>query len=166
MLKPYLLLALSLFAGIRLSAQVTLEECVTLAQDNYPLIQKYDLLKQTKEVNLSDINKSWLPQINVYGQGTVQNETPSFPESLAGIISQTGATISGLNEWQYKVGADISQNIWDGGTSKTKRKIEHAEDAERQAAMDVQLYAIRERVEDLYFGILLMEHAGIAPKQS
>ena len=157
MLKLYLLLALSLFAGIRLSAQVTLEECVTLAQDNYPLIQKYDLLKQTKEVNLSDINKSWLPQINVYGQGTVQNETPSFPESLAGIISQTGATISGLNEWQYKVGADISQNIWDGGTSKTKRKIEHAEDAERQAAMDVQLYAIRERVEDLYFGILLMD---------
>lgn len=157
MLKPYLLLALSLFAGIRLSAQVTLEECVTLAQDNYPLIRKYDLLKQTKEVNLSDINKSWLPQINVYGQGTVQNETPSFPESLAGIISQTRATISGLNEWQYKVGADISQNIWDGGTSKTKRKIEHAEDAERQAAMDVQLYAIRERVEDLYFGILLMD---------
>lgn len=157
MLKPYLLLALSLFAGIRLSAQVTLEECVTLAQDNYPLIRKYDLLKQTKEVNLSDINKSWLPQINVYGQGTVQNETPSFSESLAGIISQTGATISGLNEWQYKVGADISQNIWDGGTSKTKRKIEHAEDAERQAAMDVQLYAIRERVEDLYFGILLMD---------
>lgn len=157
MLKPYLLLALSLFAGIRLSAQVTLEECVTLAQDNYPLIRKYDLLKQTKEVNLSDINKSWLQQINVYGQGTVQNETPSFPESLAGIISQTGATISGLNEWQYKVGADISQNIWDGGTSKTKRKIEHAEDAERQAAMDVQLYAIRERVEDLYFGILLMD---------
>lgn len=157
MLKPYLLLALSLFAGIRLSAQVTLEECVTLAQDNYPLIRKYDLLKQTKEVNLSDINKSWLPQINVYGQGTVQNETPSFSESLAGIISQTGTNISGLNEWQYKVGADISQNIWDGGTSKTKRKIEHAEDAERQAAMDVQLYAIRERVEDLYFGILLMD---------
>lgn len=157
MLKSYLLLALSLFAGIRLSAQVTLEECVTLAQDNYPLIRKYDLLKQTKEVNLSDINKSWLPQINVYGQGTVQNETPSFPESLAGIISQTGATISGLNEWQYKVGVDISQNIWDGGASKTKRKIERAEDAERQAAMDVQLYAIRERVEDLYFGILLMD---------
>ena len=157
MWKLYLLLVLSLFAGIRLSAQVTLEECVKLAQDNYPLIRKYDLLELTKEVNLSDINKSWLPQINVYGQGTVQNETPSFPESLAGIISQTGASISGLNEWQYKVGADISQNIWDGGASKTGRKIERAENAERQAALDVQLYAIRERVEDLYFGILLIE---------
>ena len=151
MWKQYLFLALSLFASVRLSAQVTLEECVALAQDNYPLIRKYGLLNRTKEVNLSDINKSWLPQINVYGQGTVQNETPSFPESLAGIISQTGTSISGLSEWQYKMGADISQNIWDGGASKTGRKIERAENAERQAALDVQLYAIRERVEDLYF---------------
>ena len=157
MWKQYLFLALSLFASVRLSAQVTLEECVALAQDNYPLIRKYDLLNRTKEVNLSDINKSWLPQISVYGQGTVQNETPSFPESLAGIISQTGTSISGLSEWQYKMGADISQNIWDGGASKTGRKIERAENAERQAALDVQLYAIRERVEDLYFGILLIE---------
>ena len=157
MLKQCLLLALSLLGGVHLSAQVTLEECVKLAQDNYPLIRKHDLLNRTKEVNLSDINKSWLPQINVYGQGTVQNATPSFPESLAGIISQTGTSISGLNEWQYKVGADISQNIWDGGSAKTKRKIERAEDAKRKAALDVQLYAIRQRVEDLFFGILLIE---------
>ena len=155
--KRYLLLALSLFLGVHLSAQVTLEECVTLAQENYPLIRKYDLLNRTKEVNLSNINKSWLPQINVYGQGTVQNETPSLPESLAGIISQTGASISGLDEWQYKIGADISQSVWDGGASKTRRKIERAEDMERQATVDVQLYAIRERVENLYFGILLID---------
>ena len=157
MLKLYLFLVLSLFTGVHLSAQVTLEECVKLAQDNYPLIRKYDLLNQTKEVNLSDINKSWLPQINVYGQVTVQNEAPSFPEALAGIISQTGMSISGLNEWQYKIGADVNQNIWDGGVSKTGRKIVRAEDAERQAALGVQLYAIRKRVEDLYFGILLIE---------
>ena len=157
MWKSYLLLAWSLFVGFPLSAQVTLEKCINLAQDNYPLIRKYDLLEQTKEVNLSDINKSWLPQINVYGQGTVQNATPSFPESLAGLISQTGTTIAGLDEWQYKVGADISQDIWDGGASRTRKNIERADDAERQAALDVQRYAIRERVENLFFGILLMD---------
>ena len=143
MLKLYFLLVLSLWAGTHLSAQMTLEECVALAQDNYPLIRKYDLLTQTKEVNLSDINKSWLPQISLYGQGTVQNETPSFPQSLARLISQTGTPVSGLNEWQYKIGADISQNIWDGGAAQSRRKIEHAEDAERRAALEVQLYAIR-----------------------
>lgn len=157
MLRLYLLLALSLFVCVQMSAQVTLEECIALAEENYPIISKYDLLEQNKEVNLSNINKGWLPQINVYGQGTVQNDTPSLPESLTNIINQTGTNIAGLNEWQYRIGADISQNIWDGGTSKVHRKIERAEDAERQAAIDVQLYAVRERVEDLYFGILLMD---------
>ena len=157
MIRSYLFLALSFFLGVNLFAQVTLEECITLAQDNYPLIKKYDLLNQTREVNLSDINKSWLPQINVYAQGTVQNETPSFPESLAGIISQSGTNVSGLNEWQYKIGADINQNVWDGGSSKVQREMERAEDMERQSALDVQLYAIRERVEELYFGVLLIE---------
>lgn len=157
MLRLYLLLVLSLFVCVQMSAQVTLEECIALAEENYPIISKYDLLEQTKEVNLSNINKGWLPQINVYGQGTVQNVTPSLPESLTNIINQTGTNIAGVNEWQYRIGADISQNIWDGGTSKVHRKIELAEDAERQAAIDVQLYAVRERVEDLYFGILLMD---------
>lgn len=157
MLRLYLLLVLSLFVSVQMSAQVTLEECIALAEENYPIISKYDLLEQTKEVNLFNINKGWLPQINVYGQGTVQNDAPSLPESLTNIINQTGTNIVGLNEWQYRIGADISQNIWDGGTSKVHRKIERAEDAERQAAIDVQLYAVRERVEDLYFGILLMD---------
>lgn len=157
MLRLYLLMVLSLFVSVQMSAQVTLEECIALAEENYPIISKYDLLEHTKEVNLSNINKGWLPQINVYGQGTVQNDTPSLPESLTNIINQTGTNIAGLNEWQYRIGADISQNIWDGGTSKVHRKIERAEDAERQAAIDVQLYAVRERVEDLYFGILLMD---------
>lgn len=134
-----------------------MEECVKLAQDNYPLIRKYNLLEQSKDINLSEINKSWLPQINVYGQVTVQNETPSFPDLLTDIIRQTGTHIAGIDEWQYKIGADITQNIWDGGASKTRRKIERAEDVERQAALDVQLYAIRKKVEDLYFGILLIE---------
>ena len=80
MLRRYVWLALMLFMGIHLSAQLTLERCVELARENYPLIRKYDLLRQLKEVNLSAINKSWLPQVNVYGQGSVQNETPSFPE--------------------------------------------------------------------------------------
>lgn len=157
MLRRYVWLALMLFMGIHLSAQLTLERCVELARENFPLIRKYDLLRQLKEVNLSAINKSWLPQVNVYGQGSVQNETPSFPESLAGIISQAGTDIVGLDEWQYKVGADINQSIWDGGAAKARREIERAQDAERQTAVDVQLYAIRERIEELFFGILLIE---------
>lgn len=157
MKKRFLPLAVSLLASLPLFAQVTLEECVTLAQENYPLIRKYGLLAQVEEIDLSEINKGWLPQVSVYGQGTGQNDAPSFPESLSRVIGQAGIDMKGVDEWQYKAGVDIWQNVWDGGESKAQRNTARAERAERQAALDVQLYAVRERVEDLFFGILLLD---------
>lgn len=158
MITRYLLaILLTLSVSLGLAAQVTIEQCVNLAQENYPLIKKYNLLNSLNEINLSDINKSWLPQINVYAQGNVQNATPSFPDRLSGMLKQMGTDISGLNEWQYKIGADLNQTIWDGGSSKARREIERTQHAENQAALDVQLYAVKERVENLFFGILLID---------
>ena len=158
MITRYLLaILLPLSVSLGLAAQVTIEQCVNLAQENYPLIKKYNLLNSLNEINLSDINKSWLPQINVYAQGNVQNATPSFPDRLSGMLKQMGTDISGLNEWQYKIGADLNQTIWDGGSSKARREIERTQHAEKQAALDVQLYAVKERVESLFFGILLID---------
>lgn len=158
MITRYLLaILLPLSVSLGLAAQVTIEQCVNLAQENYPLIKKYDLLNSLNEINLSDINKSWLPQISVYAQGNVQNATPSFPDRLSGMLKQMGTDISGLNEWQYKIGADLNQTIWDGGSSKARREIERTQHAEKQAALDVQLYAVKERVESLFFGILLID---------
>ena len=157
MMKRFLPLVVSLLGSLPLFAQVALEECVTLAQENYPLIRKYGLLAQVEEIDLSEINKSWLPQVSLYGQGTAQNETPSLPESLARVIDQAGMDMKGVDDWQYKAGVDIRQNVWDGGESKAQRNTARAERAERQAALGVQLYAVRERVEDLFFAILLLD---------
>lgn len=142
------------FSGL---AQITIEECVTKAQANYPLIKKYELLSLTKEIELSDINKSWLPKIEIYGQLTGQNVVPSFPETLTGVLEQMGQKMSGLDKIQYKVGADISQTIWDGGASALRRRITEERLNMDNARLDVELYSIRERVENLYFAILLTE---------
>lgn len=138
-------------------ADVTVEQCVALAQENYPLIQKYDLLRQSRQLDLSDINKSWLPQIGIYAQGTVQNAVPSFPDALSNVLDQMGTDMKGLGKLQYKVGVDLNQTIWDGGTSKANRTIAKSENAQQEAALDVELYAVRERVENLFFSILLVE---------
>lgn len=43
---------------------VTLDECQRLAQENYPLIKQYDLIRQTTDYSVSNISKGWLPQIS------------------------------------------------------------------------------------------------------
>jgi len=150
-----LVAALGLWAAAQ--AQTTLDYCLTRADANYPLIRKYDLVARTGELSLSDINKGWLPRIGVYGQATVQNAVPSFPDALKGVLTQLGQDMKGLGRVQYKAGIDLTQTIWDGGQSKSMRKIERAGIEESEAALDVQIYAMHEKVEALFFSVLLID---------
>lgn len=138
-------------------AQTTLDYCLTKADANYPLIRKYDLVARTGELSLSDINKGWLPRIGVYGQATVQNVVPSFPDALKSVLTQFGQDMKGLGHVQYKAGIDLTQTIWDGGLSKSMRRIERAGVEESAAALDVQIYAMHEKVEELFFSVLLID---------
>ena len=152
-MKKLIFIAVLLTATLVAQAQVTLQQCVEAARENYPLIARYGLLEQTEAVSLSDINKSWLPQIGAYAQGTVQNTVPEFPERLQQMVPD----LQGLGRLQYKVGVELNQNIWDGGQSKSGRSIQRAQTEAERAALEVQLYAVRERVEALFFGALLAD---------
>lgn len=154
LLIAFIILSATVLCG---SAQVTIEYCLGQAGKNYPLIKKYGLVQKTSDISLSDINRSWLPRLGLYGQATVQNVVPELPGMLEEVLAQAGHDMRGLGHLQYKTGIDLTQTIWDGGTSKAEREIERATAEESLASLDVQMYAVREKVIDLFFGILLME---------
>lgn len=149
--------ALTLSSSMVTAASATIEECVDKAIENYPLISKYNLLENTTEVELSDINKGWLPRLGLYGQATAQNIVPAFPDALQGVLQQMGQDIKGIGKIQYKVGVDLSQTIWDGGVAGARRELARKQEAAKQSALDVEMYAVRQRVENIYFAILLTE---------
>lgn len=157
MRKEIIILILSIVSPLMATAGLTIEQCVEKACDNYPMVKKYDLLAYTLDIELSDINKGWLPRIGVYGQVTAQNVVPSFPESLSGVLQQMGQPMKGLGKLQYKAGVDVSQTIWDGGVSHARRELRRAGTAAEQSGLDVEMYAVKQRVENLYFAILLTE---------
>lgn len=157
MRKHFTILLFTVISTICCHAEITMSQCVDKALANYPLIKKYDLIASTCNIELSDINKSWLPRISTYAQGTVQNVVPSFPKTLSGVLDQLGQPMEGLSKFQYKVGVDVSQTIWDGGVSKAQREMKRATAETQKDALDVELYAVRQRVENLYFAILLTQ---------
>ena len=138
-------------------ADVTLDYCLQRAEENYPEIKKYGLLESTSELSLEEINRGWWPRIGLSAQANVQNIVPAFPDILQNMLAQNGFELKGMGKLQYKVAAELNQTIWDGGASKAQRAIEHASLAESKAALDVELYAIRSQVENIYFGILLIQ---------
>lgn len=148
-----------LFAGFSASvfAQMTLETCQELAREHYPEVKQYDLIRLTEQYDLSNAARAWLPQLSLSAQATWQNEVPEFPEALSGMLSRAGVTIPGLKKDQYKVGIELNQTIWDGGKSNADKRLARTEAAEQRAMTDVDLYALKKRVNELYFGILLLE---------
>lgn len=148
-----------LFAGFSASvfAQMTLETCQELAREHYPEVKQYDLIRLTEQYDLSNAARAWLPQLSLSAQATWQNEVPEFPEALSGMLSRAGVTIPGLKKDQYKVGLELNQTIWDGGKSNADKRLARTEAAEQRAMTDVDLYTLKKRVNELYFGILLLE---------
>ncbi len=146
-----------LFSTFATHAQISIEECVAKAEANYPIINKYGLIESTRDIDLAEINNSWLPRIGVYGQVTGQNVVPAFPQTLTGVLDQMGQRPKGLGKVQYKIGVDLSQNLWDGGASKARREMARVQEEAGKSALDVELYAVRQRVESVFFAILLTE---------
>ena len=155
MRRTFLLLFMVLTA---LTSQAqTLDECCKLARENYPEIRQYDLIAETEQYNISNAARAWIPQVVLSGQATYQSATPTYPEAFNQMIAANGLDMSGIRKDQYKVAIDVSQNIWDGGQSKANREIAEAEAAVERSRVDVSLYDLQSRIQNLYFGILLLD---------
>ena len=127
---------------------LTLEECYDLAKQNYPLIKRHDLIAKTKEYNLQNAAKGWLPQIQIVGQATYQNDVIQFPIQLPNM------TIDPLSKDQYKVYADVQQNIYDGGIIANHKKMATINSEIELQKTEVETDQLEMRINQIYFGIL------------
>ena len=151
------LFSLMLLPILAQAQTVTLDECQRLAQENYPLIKQYDLIRQTTDYSVSNISKGWLPQISATTQATYQSDVMTLPAPLQTMLGQQGFDVKGLRKDQYRVGIDINQTVYDGGLISGQKSVARLEGEVQTAQTTTNLYAIRQRVNDLYFGILLLE---------
>ena len=150
---------LTLFAVVcaAASSAQSLDECRRLAREHYPEIRQYDLIAQTEQYNLSNAARAWIPQVALSGQATYQSATPTYPEAFKTILQANGIEMAGIHRDQCKVSIDVSQHIWDGGKSRADKAIAKAEAEEQRSRVDVSLYDLQSRVDNLYFGILLLD---------
>ena len=134
-----------------INAQITLEECQRKTQENYPLVYQYGLVEKTKEYNLENAAKGYLPQFALSAKASYQSEVTEIPVKLSGV------DLKGLPKDQYQVMLELQQKIWDGGGIRTQKKQTTAEAEIEKEKLNVDMYALNSRVNDLYFGILLLD---------
>lgn len=135
----------------------TLEECQRAAEQNYPLIRQYGLIEKTTGLNVANIQKGWLPQVSASAQATLQSDVPAFPDEFQKLYQQMGITMEGLERDQYRVGIDVQQTVYDGGSIKSQKEIARRQGELQSRQNEVTMYNVRRRVNEMYFSLLLVD---------
>ncbi len=143
-----------MYAG---AEEYTLNGIQQLARANYPAIRQFELIDRIADFSLADASSAWVPQISLSGQATYQSDVVSFPESMTDVFSMLGVDISGLHKDQYKLALNIEQILWDGGYTKSRKEAVLAEKEVSSKSLEVELYALADKVNQLYFGILVLD---------
>ena len=135
----------------------TLEECQQAAEKNYPQIRQYGLIEKTTQLTVANIQKVWLPQVSASAQATYQSDVTAWPDDMKTMMSGMGIDMKGLKKDQYRVGIDVQQTIYDGGVIGSQKRIALEQGKVEAAQNEVNMYHVRKRVNEMYFGLLLID---------
>ena len=132
-----------------LSAQITLDQCQDKALENYPSLRQSGLIEEAKGYSLSAANTNYLPHIKFSGKASYQSEVTE--------LSIPGMPVDPLSKDQYQIKVEVSQSLWDGGITASRKKIIEASSRLEREVLDIELYSLKEQVNQIFFGILLLE---------
>ena len=147
--KRTLSITLLLVTAAQAFAGLTLAECREAARQNYPAIRQYRLTEQSRDYTLSNAMKGWLPQIKVTAAAAAFTDIVDVPAQAAAVTGTTGNTV-------YGAALQVTQPLYDGGAISAKRNAARLESEASMRQLDVNLYSIRERTDQLFFGVLLI----------
>jgi len=128
--------------------KVTLQYCQELALTNYPLAKNKALIQAVSALKLTNFGTGRLPQITFNGQATYQSDAIE--------VSLGNMKLSQAKD-QYKATLDINQMLYDGGTIRYQHKLEETSSAADVQQVDIDLYKVKEQVNNVFFLLLIMQ---------
>ena len=153
MYRTFLLCLILIMSAKVFSQQqtLTLDECMAAAMKNHPLSVQNDLYAESSNLHKENIDNDKLPQLNLNGQATYQNEVIQI------LYNIPGAPAPVIPKAQYKMSIDANQLIYGGGNLDAQSAVEDYNRQINQLYNDSELYKMRERINQLYFSILLSD---------
>jgi outer membrane protein TolC len=128
---------------------VSLEDCYALANKNYPLYKQTEMLQQKSVYEIDALHKGKLPKIDLNAQATYQSDVTGLLISMANVTP--------LNKDQYRATLDVNQLLYNGGMIDTNTKLKVAQTKTQQQQVEVNLYQIKNKINQLYFSVLLLQ---------
>lgn len=143
-----LILGLVSYTNVVAQTVVSLDQLYDAMKSIHPAHKLYDLQKSIAEQQQKLNKESNLPQTNISGNATWQSEVTKIPFSFPGIDIPTPP------QDQYRIVLELSQSLYDGGSSRSiSNQISEQSNLET-ANTDLMIYALKENICKAYFGAM------------
>lgn len=140
-----------LFAVSVSGQRLEISNCYERARVNFPLIKQKELLLKSRDFSIANARTGYLPQFSIIGQATYQSDVTKVPLEVPGFNIKT------LPKDQYKIYAEMNQSLYDGGAVRQQSAIQETMAMVEDQKLEVELYRIKERINQIFFGILLVD---------
>lgn len=156
-MKRLIIILVGLFTSTIVGQQsISLQECYDLATANYPLAKQSQLLDAQNQLEQEVISKAKLPQLNLDAQATYQSAVIEIP------LPNTG--IDPPNKDQYRATISVNQLIYNGGATDASLNLKSSQLKSKQKQVEVNLYQLKQKINQLYFSILLSQETDLLLK--
>ena len=137
------------------SQEITLAACQEQARANFPLTRQQGLIDQVTKNTIEALMAQYFPQFRLSGQASYQSDVTkidlNMPDGFPKIDIPTP------EKDQYKLYLDVSQTIFGGGSHGVQQQFTKAEAEVNKQRIEVELYKLRDKINQVYFGILLAD---------
>lgn len=143
-----------LFSVLLLFAQpdtLTLEACYREALANWPTLVQSELKQSIADLKSDNLDSRYLPSLSMSGQAVYHSSVVTFP------FETPGVTTTGIPNDQYAASLDLNQLVYDGGEISSRKRLSQIEANVAALETDVELHQVRERVNGLFFDVLLLQ---------
>jgi len=132
------------------NSSLSLNVCRQMAHDNYPTIKQYHLIEQSRDFTLNNAVKGWLPRVSVTAGAY------AFTDIIKtnAITDRMGID---MKNWTANASVTIQQSVYDGGQIAAQKEVANANSETQKQQLNVSMYSINERIDNIYFGILLLD---------
>ncbi len=142
-----------LILSLKLSAQqiLTLDECYSSARKNYPSLKQKSFNDSLSNNKINNYGIGYLPKISFGAQASYQSDVTKLNINVPFI------QMPDISKDRYQITMDVKQLIYDGGNISSLKDIEKSSLQVEQQKIEVELYALKQRVNDLYFNVLILK---------
>ncbi len=139
------------FLNSQVRDPLTLEQCYQLVSQNHPLSNRYEILRTMEEVRIDNLSKDVQPSLGLVGQATYQTQVTELP------IEVPGAEIPKISKDQYRLYAEIVQPLTEFNRTHKQQELVRVQSEIDQQKVSIQLYLLREKINELFFNVLLID---------